>query len=1044
MKKCIPLLVLFLIGFSNKNYANHFAGAEITYKATATAGVVEVHLVVYQICEGTPFCTTGCGGACTQTLQINGADPGCVASNFGSVTVSLISVRDIKDNLAEGIKNNCTNMNCTTPGTFAPGIERYEFVGLANIGTTSGIPASCCNVRFSWTFSRSQRISTISGSFNNFYIDAIVNRCQYNIQPNSSPSYLYDPLLIQCGGQSMISNMGASYDPDGDSLSYAFAPALVAYNSYVSYITPFAYNKPLPWSGQDTAEFPLGIRCEPRTGIVSFTPGNASFNDFYGVLCVEIKQWKMVSGVPTLMGRTTRDMMVLITANCTPNNIPALLTYPSNAANPNVPKTDWIFPSGVQTCFTLAAKDTDYLPPTVIDTTRIDTSGSFAGLGGTFTRLSSPGAIRDSIKFCWTPTLVQQSSQPYILSVRVRDSRKPVDGKATYALRIIVPKPILIDAVTDSALNCTKKRFRCNLKPGSSTPFKIDWSVRKMIGTTTVLVDSIVNQNVLDYTFIDTGYFQVNAFAFESGLPGGLIIKSSDSVRIKAFALKVTGTDTTICKNTSIMLSAAVTGGTTPYSLIWTDNGNQYPGLTRLVAAGTINKTVTVKVTDSLNCTTTDTVSVNLFATPVLKIQKILDTIQCANTNAFKLFNNTVDSLFPGITYTWRLDNLNTFTTDTIQFSLGSVGVHTLKLISVTAKGCRDSAEQKLVLIATPKAAFVVDDTTKCRTGVFNCTNQSTNVNGAMSYQWNVETLMSIQTNATFSIVIPGMRTVRLIATGNSNGCRDTALRNIYVYTQPVVSNTINDTSQCMKGNSFVFTNTTVPDSSLSFRWTIDGDTSTAMVVNKSFALAGTKTVKLKMTSLFGCNDSLSKSVTVYASPVTPIVSGPITFTPDSTVNYSVVANPTLNYQWQINHGRFVSTNLDTNSVNVKWDSTSSQGRIFVSTKNAEGCNSDTTRYDVSIIGGVGLPSVNASFQNLAVFPNPTTDAITLSLSSIQAQHILVKLYNIVGTEIRTISYNAPKGALNEEINLHDLQKGIYFMRIEGEAGSQTVKILLK
>ncbi|MES2560019.1 MAG: hypothetical protein V4590_09785 [Bacteroidota bacterium] len=183
MKKWIPLLVLLLVCFVNRSSAGHVAGAEVTYKATATPGIIEVHLVVYRTCDGgITLCANSCAAACTQTMMIDGADPSCTSSNFGSLVVSLVNVRDIKNNQSETVKNTCTNMNCATPGTFTPGIERYEFVGVANIGTSSGIPASCCNVRFSWTHS-SRSMEIVTGSaYQNIYIDAIVNRCQYNLQ----------------------------------------------------------------------------------------------------------------------------------------------------------------------------------------------------------------------------------------------------------------------------------------------------------------------------------------------------------------------------------------------------------------------------------------------------------------------------------------------------------------------------------------------------------------------------------------------------------------------------------------------------------------------------------------------------------------------------------------------------------------------------------------------------------------------------------------------------------------------------------------------
>ncbi|MES2560696.1 MAG: hypothetical protein V4590_13205, partial [Bacteroidota bacterium] len=297
------------MGFSFHANASHVVGSDVTYKCTSTPGVFEVTLVLYRNCDGgATLCANTCGAACTQTMNVNGADPACASSSFGSFSLSLVDVRDVNVNPdCPNAKNTCTNMNCKTPGTYTPGIERYEFKGFANIGPTSGIPSNCCNVRFSWTLCcRNGQIGT--GAANqNFYVDAVINRCLSVAPCNSSPTLENDPFAVMCGGENYVFNNGA-IDPDLDSMSYAFTPALQGFNGPVSYLPPFSAVTPMPWSGAATAEFPGGIRCDPLTGDISFTPGNTSGQNFYGVMAIEVKQWKTIGGVPTVIGVTRRDI----------------------------------------------------------------------------------------------------------------------------------------------------------------------------------------------------------------------------------------------------------------------------------------------------------------------------------------------------------------------------------------------------------------------------------------------------------------------------------------------------------------------------------------------------------------------------------------------------------------------------------------------------------------------------------------------------------------------------------------------------------------
>ncbi|MES2560020.1 MAG: PKD domain-containing protein [Bacteroidota bacterium] len=1343
--------------------------------------------------------------------------------------------------------------------------------------------------------------------------------------------------------------MGASFDPDGDSLTYAFAPALQAYNSPVTYFSPFSHSTPLPWSGASTSDFPGGIRCDTFTGRVLFTPSNASPTTFYGVLCIEAKQWKKISGVPTIIGRTTRDIQVAILGNCAPNNDPSLQTDPPNVVNPNFPKDDWVFPSGIQTCFTMLTKDPDYLPPILSDTTLIDTLNSFPLLGGVFTRLVPIGTIReDSIKFCWTPTSAQESNNPYLLSVAVRDKRTPIPGSNHYVLKIKVPQNPQITAagIKDSAKACNLWDFSYIVQPGSPAVVQTRWNIYKLSAGIPSIVYTVTAPGtfqLMNKMLADSGKYVIGLDLFQN-LTTGSFRSYTDTINVLQNEIKITGTDTLVCPGTGVLLSSTISHGVAPYSILWTNGTATGTAATYSLTSGKVDKWVTLKVTDSRSCSYTDTAWVKAKATPQLQIGLAGDSIQCEKGNFFTFINQTNKLTIPGCVYSWLLNDSVTYSGDTLSLSLPPSGIQSMKLIVTTPEGCHDTLIRKVWLRASPRMAFTVNDTTQCLGGnAFTFTNQTTMTSGTATYQWQTITASAATPNFSFGYPYSGIFTVKLKATnstyaackdsvvrnvyvyaqpmvtfsvnssiqcskGNSfvltnntvadsslqfkwflngdtlsgspvtyafptigsnpvklrmysafgcndsstqtftvqasptaaliladstqcknssfvftnnsaisagfmnynwnmgNGqvysslnvnyiypspgiysvrlianntsavqCRDTVYQKVYVYPKPTVTNTINNTSQCVKNNAFTFTNTTPSDSSLQFTWLAGTDSATGTIFSRSFTISGTQTVKLRMSSIFGCNDSLSKTVTVHESPLatylasdtiacqkntftftnqssiaaphtlsynwnmgngitfttanamytypsagsytvrliatsqtatickdtmlkqvtvlaqppvsgtvnstaqcltnnqfvynntssgqsdpnntfvwksdsglftgpvltrqyttsgtktvklllsttngckdsavfpvtvlalpvasyqvndsvqclrgntfvfnntsqsansilftidginastnavtrsfattgvkivrliattglgcidtlnskvevwyspkvtvsisdtvvcrhenilfkdssvnslpvwgvwgfadglkdtartvtrafvtagnqliyrviataqgcldsitkiikvvgpaTPVITGPLTASPNTPVIYNVPPTIATTYFWSIEHGKILSSKTDTPSVAVSWDSTSANGRVYLSLKDSSGCYGDTARLDIVIIGGVGLTDVHASFQNLAVFPNPTTDAITLSLNSIQAQHIRVKLFNIVGSEIRTISYNAPKGMLNEYISLHDLQKGIYFMRIEGETGNQTVKILLK
>lgn len=446
-----PIFLLFLLAFNCYSVKSQstIAGAEISYTCTSTPGVVALTLVVYRSCDGgntTPLCPGTCGAPCTQTITLKGVDSGFTTTSFANIIMSLILVRDVQTNSdCPTAKNTCNNMNCVTPGTYSPGIERYEFAGFANIGPTSGIPFACCNIRFAWeSCCRNEQLATLSNPGNTtFYTDAIVNRCFTTSPCNSSPKIENELLAVACSGQNIQFNNGL-IDPDVDSLSFEFTPALSAFNTPVKYMEPWNAQTPMPYSGASNSEFPGGIRCNPQTGDISFSPPDTFKQNFTGVLAIACKQWKVINGKRQIIGITRRDFDMTLLNNCPPNDPPRIVTSPPDNLNPNAPKTKWEICSGQKICFTVGAFDTNFIPPTISDTSYLAWNRSIANLGATFSPTYNPskrrlnGPREDTWQFCWTPHDSVVKSSPYYFTITAKDNRCPNPGKETRSFSIKV------------------------------------------------------------------------------------------------------------------------------------------------------------------------------------------------------------------------------------------------------------------------------------------------------------------------------------------------------------------------------------------------------------------------------------------------------------------------------------------------------------------------------------------------------------------------------------------------------------------------------
>ena len=92
--------------------------------------------------------------------------------------------------------------------------------------------------------------------------------------------------------------------------------------------------------------------------------------------------------------------------------------------------------------------------------------------------------------------------------------------------------------------------------------------------------------------------------------------------------------------------------------------------------------------------------------------------------------------------------------------------------------------------------------------------------------------------------------------------------------------------------------------------------------------------------------------------------------------------------------------------------------------------NADTATF----LGTAWNTAVKESYQvsrDLSVFPNPAKDKITIRYAS--RDNIYMELYNILGTRVKVINHQGPE----TEVNINDLQNGIYFVRFKD--GGQTI-----
>ena len=345
-----------------------------------------------------------------------------------------------------------------------------------------------------------------------------------------------------------------------------------------------------------------------------------------------------------------------------------------------------------------------------------------------------------------------------------------------------------------------------------------------------------------------------------------------------------------------------------------------------------------------------------------------------------------------------------------------SAGTYTATLKVEATSGCQSLVFTKQIIInSNPVASFTMDGNVCLPQGTANFVNGSTMSDGTgplLTYLWNFgDGNTSTATNPVHNFVTGGPFPVTLTATSN-NGCIDDTVRTIAnIYAQPQAA--FNAPSEVCLGAPVNFSDQSTATNSTVTQWAWDfGDGTTSTLQNpvKNYSVAGTYTVKLKITSSVGCvSTTATKTVIVNARPIANYTTSTpacakrnLTFT-DASVpnagnlvkwtwnfgdgNSAVVTNPgpfTHNYA---NAGTFDATlQVETNNgcvstvvtkpiiINIVPDAGFISPEICLADPSAPFM--DTSKISTGSITGwqwnFGDPNANAGNPNTSTLQNPT------------------------------------------------------------------------
>jgi len=287
------------------------------------------------------------------------------------------------------------------------------------------------------------------------------------------------------------------------------------------------------------------------------------------------------------------------------------------------------------------------------------------------------------------------------------------------------------------------------------------------------------------------------------------------------------------------------------------------------------NYNVTLTVTTSDSCSDFKTLPITIYAKPVANFLYSTTNCQLMPVQFTDISQGTGG--IPVVSWSWNFDDPgsgtgNTSTLQNPSHTFSTAGTFNVLLAVTNANGCIDSIIKPVTISVAPVAQFTFD--TACIDNPTHFTDGSFPGSGTLvAWQWNFGDPASgiyntsAQQNPSHIYAVGGTYNVTLVVT-NSNLCEKDTVIPVNVNPAPVAL--FSYAASCV-GDSTQFTDlSTAPNSQITdWLWEFgDGGTSTLQNPKHAYMASGTYDVKLKVTNLSGCMDSIVLQVIAHAKPV--------------------------------------------------------------------------------------------------------------------------------------------------------------------------------
>jgi PKD repeat protein len=304
---------------------------------------------------------------------------------------------------------------------------------------------------------------------------------------------------------------------------------------------------------------------------------------------------------------------------------------------------------------------------------------------------------------------------------------------------------------------------------------------------------------------------------------------------------------------------------------------------------------VTLEATSVNGCTNSATKDLQIFFSPDFNLPAV--SLFCTN-QSYTFTNTTNFSALATPTWQWQVNSVNQSTATNLEYPIASTNTLEIKLIASNQQ-CTNEITKSILSISSGNTA-IFSHATICQNDGVLFNNQTNGIILNSSWDFGDGTL-STDFSPTKVFSSPGIYPVKLQVT-NSVGCINSTTINVQVYSKPAVNFMAELPPFSCSGTPTQFKDLTPnpTDSNLqSWVWTFaPGQTSTTKNPTFTYQNPGLVPVTLSVTSNRGCSNSITKEITISASPSPQITSTP-TCLNEAALFKANVGNAT-EWFWQI------------------------------------------------------------------------------------------------------------------------------------------------